>query len=136
MRPWSRLVLLICLIVSGCASTQLPLCPKIAAVSFPSGVPVSAVNRYISEDAARRGIKIAQLSPFVAEYRGSVSAISAFESNYRFLVCAFEPSQERDPRAAYMTCTAHSPFWIDAIKSDAPQNLMLQEHLYFERCVM
>lgn len=97
---------------------------------------MSAVNRYISEDAERRGINIAQLSPFVAEFRGSFSAISAFESNYRFLVCAFEPSQERDPRAAFMTCIAHSPFWIDAVKSEMPQNLMLQDHLYFERCVM
>lgn len=135
MRPWCSAALLICVAVSGCASTRLPLCPKIAAASFPHGTQVSAVNWYVSEDAKRRGIKIAQFSPFVAEFRGSISALSSFESNYRFLVCAFDPEQEPDPRAAFMTCIAHAPSWIDAVKSEIPQNLMLQEHLYFERCV-
>lgn len=127
--------LLVCLAASGCSSIRLPLCPKVAAVSFPVGTKISPVNWYVAEAAEQSGIKLTQLSPFVAEFRGTISSLRSFESNYRFLVCAFDPVQESDPRASFMTCVAHVPFWIEAVKSETPQNLMLQEHLYFERCV-
>lgn len=135
MCPWCRFALFVCVAVSGCSSIRLPLCPKVAAVSFPAATQTSPVNRYVAAEAQRRGLELTPLSPFVAEFSGPISTLSSFEANYRFLVCAFDPNQERDPRAAFMTCIAHAPYWIEAVKSEAPQNLMLQEHLYFERCV-
>jgi hypothetical protein len=99
------------------------------------GTPSSSVNHYLGQEAKRRGIEVAQLSPFVAEFQGPMWQLPEFERSYPFLLCAFDPLQEPDPRAAYMTCVAHAPAWIDRVQSETPQYLMVQEDLYLERCV-
>lgn len=134
---WPEAIVVICVAVSGCASTRLPLCQKVSELSYPAQGSKSSVNRYAVDEANRLGIEYSQLGPFVAEFRGSVWALAKFESNYHFLVCAVDPTQGvlAEIRPTFMTCVEHAPKWIDAIRSEHPRDLMVTENLYLERCV-
>lgn len=123
-------------LVSGCTSAILPLCPKIAAVSYPQGEEQSPVNFYLINETKRSNLKLSILSPFAIELRGSLVAMNRIKRNYPHFLCAFDPKQEQSIKAAYMTCITYAPKWIDSIQSKEPQYLMLEENYYFERCII
>lgn len=122
-------------LLSGCVSLVVPLCPKVAAASYPAEHAPSPVNRYLLEAARQWKVEVTVLSPFAAELYGARRNVARMEANYRFLLCSFDPANVANVEAAYMTCIAHAPTWMAAVKSGTPQHLMLEESLYRARCV-
>lgn len=113
----------------------MPLCEKIATYSYAPGEEKSYINKFIVDIAKERNVKVTPLSRVAVELHGGVFDIEWMRRNYSFMLCAFDPSQEVNNVAAYMTCMKHSPEWVKIIQSDHPELLGDTEYLYQERCV-
>jgi hypothetical protein len=126
--------LLSALLLSGCASTRLPLCPSIAAKSYPAGHSSSDVNWYTREQATRLGISISPVSAFAADFRGADWDVRWLQRNYPFMLCAFDPRQEVNVRSTYISCMRHAEEWIRRTQSKVPEDLMLEGVMFHENC--
>lgn len=123
------------LILVGCASVNLPLCPRIAAFSHGDGHVASPnLNEYVQLAATQRGISITIIGPFVAEYRGGWSSILWMEKNYPAMVCSFNPANVIDPATVYTVCVANSPSWMSVVKSGQLEDLFLKEYFFKASC--
>ncbi|WP_332819950.1 hypothetical protein [Sphingopyxis sp.] len=127
---------LVALLLSGCATTRLPLCPTVAQRSYAQGQTPGPLNAYTKRVITARGIEVDILSPFSANFRGSKGDIRWLVDNYVHLVCSFEPGQVNSTQSAYTSCVNHAPEWIRIIRSDRPEHLMLAPHLYYENCII
>lgn len=123
------------LILGGCTTALLPLCPDVAEDSVDPQVSRDFVNPYVRQAIEERGIVIVELSPFVAEFSGPSFQMRWLQDRYPHLVCAFDPRKEILNREVFMTCVSKAPEWIKAVQSDRPQDLMLRQTLYRETCV-
>jgi hypothetical protein len=136
-----RLVLIVAAAVSslaltGCASARLPLCPKIAAVSFQGGARTGAVvNNYLAAQGNERNVKISPISAFAATFHGSVFSIAWFQGNYAFMLCAFDPKQVVNYEAVYLSCMSHAPEWVKIVQSSKPEDLMVTQTHYADVCI-
>ena len=119
----------------GCTTITLPLCPTIAKSSYSAGESASPVNKRIVEQALARKIEVRQLSWFGAEFRGFAPTLNSFEADYKFMLCAFDPTlQKVFIRETYISCMNHADEWITKIRSGNPAELMLTETKFVENC--
>lgn len=116
-------------------TVRVPLCPKLAAVSYTPAQPDAIVNKFMAEQAQLRKITIKPLSPFVAEVSGKKSQIKWFVNNYQFMACAFDREQVIADETTYTTCTQYAPSWIDIVQSEKPEDLMLEGTHFVGVCV-
>lgn len=121
-------------ILSGCASAHLPLCPDLARTTYSAPYSNSVISSYTLTVAKERQIDLEILSPFVMRASGSVWAINRFTADYRFLACGFAPEHVTVPHETYLRCMDHVQQWMTIIKSDKPEDLMLQETIYEPVC--
>jgi hypothetical protein len=122
-------------LLSACASVNLPLCPRVAALSSASdSPPVLTPNRFILEAAKRKDIEVTVITPFVAQYKGSWTSLTWIESNYPALVCAFDPRAVIDPTSLHTSCTRHAPEWIAIVKAGTLDDLFLDPFLFKAIC--
>lgn len=134
MKRLSASALLALLSCGGCATARLPLCPAIAARSYPPNAEASDVNWYTKQQAQRLRISISPVSAFAADFRGKVGSVRWLQRNYRFMLCAFDPRQELNDRSQYLSCMSHAKVWIDRTQSEKPEHLMLEEVMFHENC--
>lgn len=111
----------------GCTSVRIPLCPKLAARSYPPNATPSAVNFYAAENAARLNLEISILSPYAATISGRADRIEAFTRNYPLIICAFDPASVIEDESTFLACVANAPTWIQNVQSPKPETLMLRE---------
>lgn len=128
-------IIVIGALLSGCASVDLPLCPRLASLSRPEkDSTANYVNEFVSRAAQQRGVKIAVLNPFVAEFKGDWNSVNWMQRNYPTLLCSFDPSLVIDPTTVHTVCTKHASTWITIIKDDRLDDLFLEEHFYKASC--
>ena len=120
--------------LAGCATTVLPLCPRVAQLSYPTGSGQNDVNRFVHERATEKGIKINALSTFAAAFSGYLYNVRWLEKNYPTLLCAFESGQVVDAQTVYLACMSNAPRWIAPVQSEHPENLMLDDTHFKENC--
>lgn len=125
----------ICVFLSGCASVNLPLCPRLAGLSRPDrdGAAIY-VNEFVSRAAKQKDVRITVLNPFVAEFNGGWSNVDWIQKNYPTLLCSFDPARVIDPTSVHTVCTKHASSWVAIIKDDRLDDLFLEEHLYKASC--
>lgn len=129
------LVVLFSWLVSSCSTVSLPLCPRIAGLSYEeSDASKSEVNKYVVEAIRARNISMMNVGPFEAEYKGSWREITWLEKNYPALLCAFSPSRVIDPTAVHTACMDRAPGWISVVKSGRIDNLFLDSYGYKSSC--
>jgi hypothetical protein len=123
------------LLLSGCATVKLPLCPRLAALS-QEGKPVAstAVNEFVKHAAIQRDVSITVISPFIAEFTGSWTGVTWLESNYPTLLCSFNPTNVIDPTTVHTVCTKNSPAWMRVVKDGRVEDLFLEEYLFKASC--
>lgn len=118
------------------AAKRFPLCPELAMKSYPVPAPAEAtVNKHIVERAAERRVQIHVLSPFAAELAGHRKQISWFDKHYRFMVCGFDPANVIPDEATYLTCMGNADRWVEIVRSEEAENLMLKDTHYVAVCV-
>lgn len=130
------LAVVLAVLLSGCVTTRLPLCPAVAQRSQAQGKTPGPLNAYTRQAIAARGITVEVLSPYAASFRGSSGDIGWLVDNYAHLVCAFEPGEVSSAQSSYTSCMNHAPAWISLVRSGRPEQLMLAPHLYYENCVV
>lgn len=137
MRKQAGLVMILTLAMTlaNCATARLPLCPKLAALSYQNPKPDTVVSRYLSERAKERHVKISVLSPFAAVLSGSVGSIAWFQRNYPLMLCEFDPSQLVNDENVYLSCMSHAQEWMKILQSNQPEDLMVNETHYAASCV-
>ena len=101
---------------------------------MPGGERGLVVNKYIMDQASARNIKIAVLSEYEAELYGTPADLQWFTQNYPAMLCAFDPRQNLSNRETYISCTSHAPQWIEIIRSQHPEYLMLRQTKFLENC--
>ena len=140
MREWSRGIRLAIVVSAwlpaGCVATKLPLCPQVAQLSYPRGAAPSDVNRFVSDRARERRVRVTPLSTFVAEFRGYVGDVRWLERNYRTLLCAFDSSQVVDDGRLYGACMSNASGWIAVVQSARPEYLMLDKTFFKDTCAL
>ncbi len=143
MRLWvSRFAssLLLLLSLTGCVPFFLarpelvPLCPAIAEISFKEKKDGQLVNHFAEAEAKRLDVKISPLSSYVASVEGNPWGVARLVEEYKFLLCAFNSKLDINDRATYLSCTRHAQSWIDTVRSERPERLMLKETLFRENC--
>jgi hypothetical protein len=90
---------LVTLALAGCSTTQLPICPKMAQLSYDTtdAGKDKIIGRFLADQAARRGIKIKPLSYSVAEFSGPTWQIKWLRANYPVLLCSVNPKLVDSP---------------------------------------
>lgn len=129
--------LLLTLTFCSCTTTErFPLCPKIAALSYPSREEGKGqvVNKFVKDEALRRDVSIVLISNFVAELKGSRRNIAWFESNYPSLLCAFNPGLVIEDEATHTSCHSHVRNWMEMVKNQRENELMLEKNLFCPNC--
>lgn len=116
--------------VAGCATRDLPLCPRLLEDSEKS----QYVNHFTLASATELGVSVSVLSPYVARYSGAAPNLREMEKRYPFLLCAFDPATQPADDQIFMRCVKHAPGWIEMLNSSTPQNLMLVETLFDATC--
>lgn len=122
------------LLSGGCAATKLPLCPKVAQWSYPVGTQPSDINRFVSDRARERQLRITPLSRFTAEVSGFAWNVRWLEKHYVTLVCAFDPGQVIDDGRVYGACMSTASEWIRVVQSAHPEHLLVEQTLFKETC--
>jgi hypothetical protein len=114
----------------------LPLCPKIASVSYNSADEGKGklINRFVADEAKRRGIEIHPLSYFIAEFKGPRSEVEWLKRNYASMLCGFNPELVVNDEATYTSCITHAVEWIKLIDEGRMNELMLDKYLYCPNC--
>ncbi|MBS0202934.1 MAG: hypothetical protein JSS49_08560 [Planctomycetes bacterium] len=92
------------------------------------------VNRFVAEEAKRRGVVIRPLSYFVAEFTGPPSQIEWFRRNYAVLLCGFNPEMVINDEAAYRSCSGHVREWMKLVDEGKYENLMDDQFLFCPNC--
>lgn len=129
------LVVLSSCLISGCSTVSLPLCPRIAELSYEeTDASKSEMNKYLAEAVRARNISVMNVGPFEAEYQGSWREIRWLEQNYPALLCAFSPSRVIDPTAVHTACMDRAPGWISVVKGGRIDNLFLDDYGYKSSC--
>jgi hypothetical protein len=125
------------LFLASCTTVVLPLCPTVARISYSNNEEDVAINRLIIQEAKTRQIEINQLSWFAAEFSGYAPSVAAFKKNYRYMLCAFNPSNPKilqdKVRGTYQTCMTHAAEWIEKTTS-GPEILMTTD--FYENCAI
>jgi len=112
-------------VLAGCqAHTLVPLCPKIAEISYDPPHPGALVNRLVAEQAQERHVQISILSPFVAELSGPAHEIEWFKRNYRFMLCGFDPRLVIEDASTYERIMLGAAEWQTVLQSPHPEQLM------------
>jgi hypothetical protein len=131
---------LLLLSLTGCVPFFLgrpelvPLCPAIAEISFTKKKDGQLVNYFAETEAKRLGVKIRPLSSYTASVEGNPWSVAKLVEEYKFLMCAFNPKLDINDRATYLSCMSHAESWIDTVRSERPEKLMLKETLFRENC--
>ena len=124
--------------LAGCTTVTLPLCPRLAEWSYPSGGGRGkTVNYFVDVNANRRGINIEPLSNFVANFTGSTWSAKWLKVNYKNMICAFDPRQMTGPANAsdnYLSCMGHADNWIAITASGNAHDLMLADTKFSDNC--
>jgi hypothetical protein len=127
------------LLMASCTTVVLPLCPAIARISYSTNQEDAVINRLIIQEAKARQIKINQLSWFSAEFSGYSPSVAAFKKNYRYMLCAFDPSNPKilqaKVRDTYQSCMTHAEEWIESTASK-PETLMTTNSVFYEDCAI
>lgn len=131
---YTLLATAICALLSGC-TIKLPLCPTVANVSYPEDTPVSSVNWFVLESSKKRNLSIEELSEFVAIFSGSPRSIRWLEENYPSMLCAFKYRRVVDDEGLYTRCIRKAGIWIDIVKDERFEELMLRETDYAATCI-
>lgn len=122
-------------LISGCASVHLPLCPRIASLSYDQKNSEGAdVNKHMASALRKLGISSINISSFEAEYHGTWRDIHWLESNYPALICSFSPHRVIDPKAVHTACLERAPGWIMLVKQGRRGDLFLDEYGYKSSC--
>lgn len=133
-RPWLSVSAL--LLLTGCSSATLPLCPLLAEWSYPTAGEGKVVNYYIQQAADDKAISVRPLSAFLGYYRGNEFGMKWLISHYREMLCAFDPRKvtgSASPSQVYLSCMAHADRWIEVVQRD-PHDLFLGGTEYYENC--
>lgn len=130
------LALALSLGLSACATAKLPLCPRVAHLSYATDTTPSDIGHYTATAAAVRGIHLSPLSAFAMTAHGSSSDIGWFKRNYREMLCAFNPDRVVDPKSVYAACMAGAPTWIEVVASSKPEHLMSDQYGYVYSCAI
>lgn len=130
-------VISVALSAAACTSARrFPLCPELATKSYPAPPPAGTVlNKYIAEQAAERKVRISILSPFAMVLTGRTGQISWFDKHYPFLLCSFDPANVILDDATYLTCMTNAERWVQIVRSEEPEDLMLADSHYSRVCV-
>ena len=132
----SLMLIIISCTTAGCTSVILPLCPAIAANSYPAQSEANYVNFFAKQNAEASHITISPLSWFSARFSGSIWDVETYKNSYKSMLCAFSPVQQQILiRQTYGSCMAHADNWITIVSSDKPEVLMTTQTLYYENCV-
>jgi hypothetical protein len=120
--------------LAGCATARVPLCPEIAKASYESGEPSGNIDKYALLEAKRLNVQIEPLSAFTADVSGMTGNVEKFNTNYKFVLCAFEPTTSVDVTLAYTNCMQFADEWTKILNSDHPDVLMLDRTLFRATC--
>lgn len=129
---------LVPLLLAGCASVKVPLCPTIARSSYGPGESASPVNKMVLEEVKRSNLELRQLSWFAAEVSGASNSVKRLEDNYAHLVCAFDPALHPASaiRQDFLSCMKHANEWVRIVQSPRPEELMATQTLFLENCAI
>jgi len=114
---------------------KLPLCPKLAQLSYTPPSTTAVVNKYLTDAVQGKDITLTPLSPFAVELRGEQHDVESITRNYGFFLCAFDPKQIPNVDAVYQQCMANAATWTTIVQSDKPDELMLSNTHYVGVCV-
>jgi hypothetical protein len=124
----------------GCVQrARVPLCEAVAQKSLAPGTvppPGMVVNAYLAQAATVKHVKIEVLSPVAADISGPKWSVRRIEKSYPFLLCAFyDPGAPVEYAQIYTTCMQSTPEWIQIVRSQQPEDLLLPRTNYASVCV-
>jgi hypothetical protein len=125
------------LLISGCkTSTKLPLCQKLAELSYDTidAGRGKVVNRFVAEECLKRHIDIRPLSYCVAEFSGRASQIKWLRNSYPDLLSGFNPKLVIQPEPLYTSSEEHVRQWMALVDAGKTGDLMLKEYVYCPDC--
>ena len=129
------IVLVLLILSPACATVRLPLCPQVAALSYPTPPPQGTmVGRFTKEQAAERNIRISVLSSFIAAFSGRRGQVTWLKKHYADLLCGFDTDRVTLDAQTYLVCRTHAPGWIKLAQSRQPERLMLAETKFETVC--
>lgn len=122
---------------SGCvAATRLPLCPKLAELSYPTLEEGRGqlLGRFVKVEAANRHVSVSPLSYFVAEFRGPRKEIKWLRRNYDILLTQFNPRLITEDEDVFTSAQHHVKSWMQLVDSGRYEDLMLEESAFCPVC--
>ena len=110
------------LFICSCSTTRLPICPKMAEMSYLTvdEGKGQVFGRFLVEQMKARGIKAKPLNYFVADFTGPATQICWLRKNYPLLLCSVNPKLIDSPTHladAQRMCIIHTREWMKSIDS-------------------
>jgi hypothetical protein len=115
-------IILFCsgMLLAGCTTTKLPICPKLAELSYSTLGEGNnkLIGQFTAQELAERHIKFRPLNYFVAEFRGSCHQIHWLRENYPLLLCSVNPRFVSSPQRLediHRLCMLHAAEWMASV---------------------
>ena len=86
--------LLLAFLGTACSTVRLPLCPKVAEVSYATKAEGAGklVNKFVAEEATSLGLKIKVVSSCAAEFYGAPGQLAKLKQKYPDLLFSYNPA--------------------------------------------
>ena len=130
MKSYHIVIICLSFFVSSCSTTRLPICPKMAQMSYDTidEGKGQVFGRFLVEQMKQRGITAKPLNYFVADFTGPANQICWLRRNYPLLICSVNPKLVNNPTDlanAERLCMLNARVWMNLVDSGRVSDLTI-----------